>query len=115
MNHLFQPAPEEMRLPQVLAALSDPVRLRLVAQMADGAERTCGVEAWDVPVHKSTLSHHFRVLREAGVTRTRIDGRSRWIRLRRADLDARFPGLLDAVLASLAEETRDDPADAAAG
>ncbi|MHB8620628.1 MAG: hypothetical protein ACYDAG_13825 [Chloroflexota bacterium] len=47
------------------------------------------------------MSHHFRVLREAGVTRTRVEGAHRYVTLGRADLDARFPGLLDAVLASL--------------
>ncbi|RCV55294.1 ArsR/SmtB family transcription factor [Marinitenerispora sediminis] len=104
MTHLFHPARDDMRISRVLAALADPVRLHLVAQVADGSERSCAAEEWGVQVHKSTLSHHFRVLREAGVTMTRVDGRNRWIRLRRADLDARFPGLLAAVLAALPEE-----------
>ncbi|MDE3129563.1 MAG: helix-turn-helix transcriptional regulator, partial [Acidobacteriota bacterium] len=56
---------ESLDLGTVLHALSDPVRLRIVAQLADGGERTCG--SLDLPVAKSTCSHHFRVLREAGV------------------------------------------------
>ncbi|MEV4439261.1 transcriptional regulator [Streptomyces sp. NPDC049577] len=99
---LPQPAREEMELVAVLRALGDPARLRLLAAYADGREHGCdqtylGLE----DLHKSTLSHHFRVLREAGVTTTRVAGRNRFVRLRRADLDARFPGLLDAILGGL--------------
>lgn len=88
-------------LATVLHALSDPVRLRIVEQLADGREHTCG--SFDLPVSKSTSSHHFRVLREAGVIGQRIDGKCRYNRLRIVDLDERFPGLLNAVLAASAE------------
>ncbi|MEU7005427.1 helix-turn-helix domain-containing protein [Streptomyces sp. NPDC046332] len=54
-----------------------------------------------IDVHRTTMSHHYRVLRESGVTWTEIEGRTRYVSLRRKDLDARFPGLLDAVLAQL--------------
>jgi DNA-binding transcriptional ArsR family regulator len=87
---------EAMSLPVVLHALSDPVRLQIVSQLADGAERTCG--SLDLPVAKSTCSHHFRVLREAGVVAQRVDGKCRFNRLRADELEQRFPGLLDAVL-----------------
>jgi DNA-binding transcriptional ArsR family regulator len=80
----------------VLHALSDPIRLRIVAQLADGEEHCCG--SFGLPVTKSTCSHHFRVLREAGVISTRIEGKNRLNRLRREPLEWRFPGLLDAVL-----------------
>jgi len=85
-----------MNLGAILHALSDPVRLRIVSQLADGGERTCG--SLDLPVAKSTCSHHFRVLREAGVVAQRIDGKCRFNRLRADELEQRFPGLLDAVL-----------------
>src|SRR3954451_7647238 len=94
---LLHPAAQELELAAVLHALSDPVRLRIVRCLADEGPRTCGT--FDVPVAKSTLSHHFRVLREAGVTLTEPEGTQRVVSLRRDDLDARFPGLLDAVLA----------------
>ncbi len=83
-------------LATILHALSDPVRLQIVSQLADGSERTCG--SLDLPVAKSTCSHHFRVLREAGVVAQRVEGKCRYNRLRADQLDARFPGLLDAVL-----------------
>jgi DNA-binding transcriptional ArsR family regulator len=91
-----EPQAAELELHAVLHALSDPVRLDLVRVLDVQGEQTCG--ALPAPVSKSTLSHHFRVLREAGVTRTTPHGTRKLIALRRADLDARFPGLLDAVL-----------------
>jgi DNA-binding transcriptional ArsR family regulator len=85
-----------LHLPAILHALSDPVRLRIVSQLAAGGEQTCG--SLDLPVAKSTCSHHFRVLREAGVVSQRIEGKCRFNRLRADELEQRFPGLLDAVL-----------------
>ena len=95
---LIHPDAGELELAAVLHALSDPLRLDIVRMLASEGPRTCGT--FTVPVAKSTLSHHFRVLREAGVTLTEPDGTQRVVSLRRADLDARFPGLLDAVLAA---------------
>ena len=96
------PTREEIDLAAVLHALSDPIRLQIVAALASGeAERTCS--SFDVPVTKSTCTHHFRVLREAGVIRQDQEGTARLNTLRREDLDARFPGLLDTVLKSAPE------------
>ena len=96
-DHVAQPAREAIELPAVLHALSDPVRLRIVAALATAEEQpACG--AFDLPVTKSTCTHHFKVLREAGVISQRQRGTARLNSLRRADLDARFPGLLDSVL-----------------
>jgi DNA-binding transcriptional ArsR family regulator len=72
------------------------MRLQIVRDLADGRERTC--KSFDLPVVKSTCTHHFRVLREAGVIRQRLEGTTRLNSLRREDLDHRFPGLLDSVL-----------------
>jgi len=92
------PARDEVELAAVMHALSDPIRLLIVRTVADGKEWTCG--SFELPVSKSTCTHHFRVLREAGVLHQRVDGTTRLNSLRRDDLDARFPGLLDAVLAA---------------
>jgi DNA-binding transcriptional ArsR family regulator len=75
------------------------VRLSMVAWLAaceQGDEPNCA--SFDVPVTKSTCTHHFKILREAGIIRQRPDGTARLNTLRRDDLDARFPGLLDAIL-----------------
>jgi DNA-binding transcriptional ArsR family regulator len=84
----------------VLHALSDPVRLLIANRLADGREWTCN--SFELPVSKSTCTHHFRVLREAGVTWQRVEGTTKLNSLRRDDLDARFPGLIDAVLGASA-------------
>ncbi|CAA9505540.1 MAG: Transcriptional regulator, ArsR family [uncultured Solirubrobacterales bacterium] len=92
-EEITHPPRDEIELGAVLHALSDPVRLRIVSALAGtGGERTCG--SFDVPVTKSTCTHHFKVLREAGVIHQRQEGAARLNALRRDDLDARFPGLL---------------------
>jgi DNA-binding transcriptional ArsR family regulator len=93
---LAHPAAEEIDLAGVLHALSDPMRLRIVAGLAAQDGRTC--KSFELPVTKSTCTHHFRVLREAGVIRQRLEGTTKLNSLRRAELDERFPGLLDSVL-----------------
>jgi DNA-binding transcriptional ArsR family regulator len=93
---LPHPEREEIELAGVLHALSDPMRLQIVAGLRSGDERSC--KSFDLPVVKSTCTHHFKVLREAGVIRQRLCGTTRMNSLRREDLDGRFPGLLDAVL-----------------
>jgi DNA-binding transcriptional ArsR family regulator len=95
---LQHPKSDEIELARVLHALSDPVRLQIVASIASGGE--CPMGAIDVPVTKSTCTHHFKVLREAGVLHQRQVGTARLNTLRREDLDARFPGLLETVLRS---------------
>ncbi|MFC0600026.1 ArsR/SmtB family transcription factor [Streptomyces palmae] len=100
---LPQPDTGEIQLVKVLHALGDPVRIQLLGIYADGEEHSCDPRVLGLErLHKSTVSHHMRVLREAGITSTRAAGRNRYVRLRRADLDARFPGLLDSLLGSLA-------------
>ncbi|HEX3393607.1 MAG TPA: helix-turn-helix transcriptional regulator [Acidimicrobiales bacterium] len=95
---LFHPATEDIVLTDVLHALSDPIRLEMVRQLDEcAAERACGT--FDLPVAKSTATYHWRVLRECGVVQAREAGTRKFHRLRRADLEARFPGLLDSVLA----------------
>jgi DNA-binding transcriptional ArsR family regulator len=98
---LHHPPREELELAAVLHALSDPQRLRIVQTLATDPEpRPCGT--FGLEISKSTLTHHFRVLREAGVIEQRTDGTAKFNSLRREDLEERFPGLLDAVLDSAA-------------
>ncbi|MET9869085.1 metalloregulator ArsR/SmtB family transcription factor [Streptomyces sp. NPDC006129] len=97
-RYLAEPDGSDITFTDVLRALADPVRLRMLTVLADGEYHPCWPEEFLVGVHKSTLSHHFRVLREAGITRTRLEGRNYFVQLRREDLNSRFPGLLDAVL-----------------
>lgn len=91
-----QPTADAIQLTSVMHALSDDARLAVVRELACGGERPCG--SFDLGVSKATASHHFRVLREAGITETRVDGKRRLLSLRRDDLETRFPGLLGAVL-----------------
>ncbi|MEU6724880.1 helix-turn-helix transcriptional regulator [Nonomuraea wenchangensis] len=91
------PDPREVTLQQVLEALVDPVRRGIVTQLRDSAAAIkCG--DFDLPVSKSTATHHFRVLREAGLIRQHYAGTARLNTLRRDELDAVFPGLLDAIV-----------------
>jgi DNA-binding transcriptional ArsR family regulator len=93
---IAHPATAELELASVLHALSDPVRLRIVSGLARSGDRSCG--SFELPVTKSTCTHHFKVLREAGVIHQRAEGTARLNTLRRDDLDARFPGLLDTIV-----------------
>jgi DNA-binding transcriptional ArsR family regulator len=96
-HDLTHPASDEIELAAVLHALSDSVRLGIVIALREcGDERRCG--SFPVSVSKSTLTHHFRVLREAGVIVQRQDGTARLSRLRTDDLEARFPGVMEAIL-----------------
>jgi DNA-binding transcriptional ArsR family regulator len=97
MGDLLHPTRDQLDLTAVMHAMSDPARRRVVRILAAAeGERACGT--FPLGVTKATASHHFKVLREAGITLTRVDGAHRFLTLRREDLDARFPGLIDAVL-----------------
>ncbi|WP_202867810.1 ArsR/SmtB family transcription factor [Kribbella pittospori] len=98
MDKARHPEPADMTLIGVMSALSDPIRVGLVRVLSDGQERGWG--ELRAPVAKSTLSHHLRILRNAGITRTRQEGTRCFVELRRSDLEVRFPGLLNAVLGS---------------
>ncbi|WP_328416486.1 helix-turn-helix domain-containing protein [Streptomyces violaceus] len=94
---LPHPESDEIRLEDVLHALADPMRLRIVRELAAGSgELSCS--HFDLPVTKSTTTHHFRVLRESGVIRQVYRGTAKMNGLRRDDLDSLFPGLLSALL-----------------
>jgi DNA-binding transcriptional ArsR family regulator len=102
MGTLTHPSCNDVELASVMAALSDPVRVSIVRSLAAQGECACGT--LDLGVSPATRSHHFRVLREAGITLTRPEGTHRYVSLRRDELDERFPGLLDAILAAAERE-----------
>ncbi|MGG6312610.1 ArsR/SmtB family transcription factor [Paenibacillus macerans] len=105
MKVLYHPDRDEIQLTSVLYALSDPVRLSVVAEIRKNGERPCN--CFEVPVAKSTLSHHARTLRESGVVYTRIQGTQRFMSLREEDLESRFPGLLDSILEAYESSNQD--------
>ncbi|CAM04133.1 ArsR family transcriptional regulator [Saccharopolyspora erythraea NRRL 2338] len=97
---LPEPAVENLRLETVFGALSDPLRLEIVRRLlleSEDFDHTCGWFGFDRP--KSSLTHHFRALRDAGLLRQRQYGLERRSHVRVDDLNARFPGLLDLVAA----------------
>ncbi len=96
MRPIYHPDKKDISLAGVLYALGDPVRLEIVRCLAERGALPCC--ALSVPVAKSTLSHHFKILRESGVLLCRKDGTQHINSLRREDLDMLFPGLLAAVL-----------------
>jgi DNA-binding transcriptional ArsR family regulator len=106
---LTHPEREALRLTDVMSALSDPMRLSIVVELADGAEKAC--TAFTLPVSKSTQSWHFRTLREAGLIHQRDEGTRRLNSLRRTEIDARFPGLLDLALREGAQLCPPTPAE----
>jgi DNA-binding transcriptional ArsR family regulator len=102
MRLIYHPDRKDMTLAGVLYALGDSVRLEVVRRLASQNLLPCC--ALSDSVAKSTLSHHFKVLRESGVIYSHREGTQYINSLRREDLDARFPGLLDAVLKALENE-----------
>lgn len=104
MRQYFHPAREDLELPAIFDALADPARLKTVAYLSRVGEAICSeLDDWG---SKTNMAYHLRRLREAGITRTRAEGTRRHISLRRDDLDARFPGLLDRVIAAAGGKAR---------
>lgn len=108
-NH---PEREQIRLENVLTALGNPLRLAVVRRLAAGGEHACGTLVQGLS--KSTLTHHWRVLRESGVIWQRPCGRESLLSLRREDIDARFPGLLAVLLSAVENDVTTDESTAAA-
>ncbi|WP_294057240.1 metalloregulator ArsR/SmtB family transcription factor [Sphingomonas sp.] len=102
MQPLLHPDLKDVSLAAALHALSDPVRLQMVARLAEDEALNCTAACPCDTIPKSTLSNHFKVLRSAGLIETRPEGREMVNSLRRDAFEARFPGLLAAVLANRA-------------
>lgn len=100
---LPEPTIDSFDLTVILSALADPGRRALMTALYHAPEPIdCAelVRKLALGLSSATVSHHYRILREAGLTRTFTEGRRRIIRVRRDDMEARFPGLLEAILAA---------------
>ena len=92
---IAHPDASGLDLATIMHAVGDPLRLEIVRLLADDPPRPCSEVSTAMGLPVSTCSYHLRLLREAGVTRTRAEGTQRFISLRRDDLEERFPGLVD--------------------
>ena len=99
---LPHPTRDQIELPDVLDCLSDLTRLAIVYNLARHDQAATELRCGDFNAFsgKSNLAYHFAKLRQAGLIQTRLVGTTRYMKLRRKDLDARFPGLLDALIKS---------------
>lgn len=102
VRRYFHPDPKDIRLPAVLFALSDATRLGIVLALSDGKEHTAGELGGDIA--KSTMTHHLKILRESGLLWVRSEGTRCFNSLRTAELEQRYPGLLDHLLGSAARD-----------
>ena len=93
-------APADLELVRVLQAMSDAQRLSMLKVFADGGWHPCGAGELATGLHKSTISHHIKILREAGLLEDQQHGRNKYARLRRDAIDERFPGLLNGILSN---------------
>ena len=93
---LPQPDANDVLLSRILYVLAEPARLYIFTRLVI---LSCLDIAEELNLHKSTVSHHLKIFREAGLTTTTVVGRDRKVSFRRAELDARFPGLVDALYA----------------
>jgi DNA-binding transcriptional ArsR family regulator len=100
LREIHHPAASELDLAHILRTVGDPVRLAIVRELSSGHEKPCNQLQDALGLPASTCSYHLRLLREAGVTRTRAEGTERFTSLRRDDLNGRFPGLVDVLLES---------------
>jgi len=95
------PDREQIRVDGVLSALGSPLRLEVIRILDSGGDHNCTMVLNQLGISsKSTMTHHWRVLRDSGVMWQRPSGRETLLTLRREDLDARYPGLLDTILAA---------------
>lgn len=100
MRQIKHPSIDQIELTDIMYALSDPTRLEIVGQLANaGRKMTCG--EFDLNRPKSSLSHHFKILRAAGIVETLIEGTEHMNALRVAEIEQKFPGVLQSVLTAL--------------
>jgi DNA polymerase-1 len=112
MKNIFHPPKEDISLFTILYALSEPLRFNIIEQLANGQELTCGAFRLNLNRGKSTMTHHFKVLRDAGLIQTRVDGREHYTSLRRDDIEKRFPGLLDTMMTAFKSASKDTEVEA---
>ena len=112
MDDVVEPAAADFQLPRILAALADQHRLATVRYVARNGESWCTqvLQEAGLTMTKSTFSHHLRILREAGILTKRIAGTKGYTKLRKDDLNRRFPGLMDAIIDADKNQDRQDQA-----
>ncbi|TGK05114.1 transcriptional regulator [Leptospira langatensis] len=103
-KHPTHPSLEQIELSSIFEAVSDPIRRKILVRLAEVEEAMCSAFLEYAP--KTNLSYHIAKLRDAGLTYTRIEGTKKNLSLRRADMEKRFPGLLEAILESCKLEER---------
>ena len=103
-RQFWYPEREDITIYGILAALSDPTRLEIVRNLSK-REECCPFDFLDM-ASKQNLTHHFKVLREAGLIKARYEGRNKYVWLRREDIDVLFPGLLDGLLHAVEASTK---------
>lgn len=101
MKTYEHPSLDDITLAQVMQALSDPCRLKIVATLVEAEAEALACNQFDLDVSKATASHHFEVLRSCGVTNTEMQGTKCMTSLRRDEFEARFPGIIDLVAKSV--------------
>ncbi len=102
MKDIKHPRIEEITLTGILSALGDPVRLQIVSELYHCNQKCCG--GFGIELSKSTLTHHFRTLRDAGIINVRCDGTQRMITLRKDELNKKYPGLLVSIIKSSSKD-----------
>jgi DNA-binding transcriptional ArsR family regulator len=104
MKPLVHPALDDITVEGILHALSDPTRVAIFAKIADsGGSANCShfLTVGEKAIPKSTLSQHFKVLRDAGLVRSERNGVEMQSQSRCAEIETRFPGLLSAIVGAL--------------
>lgn len=97
MRQIKHPSIEQVELTDIMYALADPTRLEIVVMLAQaGKKLTCGEIDLNRP--KSSMSHHFKILRSAGLVETLIEGTEHMNALRLEEVERKYPGVLNAVL-----------------
>lgn len=99
MRELIHPLKDQFELSVIFYALSDPTRLEILKRLSLQGASTCSALHMDLP--KSRLSHHYKVMREAGLIRVSVEGKYHTLCIRKEELDEVFPGLIDAVLRNI--------------
>jgi DNA-binding transcriptional ArsR family regulator len=102
MRKINHPNIEQVELTDVMYALSDPTRLDIIVLLAQADRKmTCG--ELDLNRPKSSMSHHFKILRSAGLVETLIEGTEHMNTLRLKEIEQKFPGVLNSVLKATAK------------
>ena len=104
MRKIKQPTIEQVELTDIMYALADPTRLEIVTRLANaGRQLTCG--ELDLNRPKSSMSHHFKILRSAGLVETEVNGTEHMNSLRMEEIEQKFPGVLSSILKTLQDNS----------